>query len=160
MPTRFSAQFLYRTVVDNKKRMKIMSEINNYVHTVQYYECDPMGVLHHSNYVRIMEESRVEWMDQMGFGYERMEAEGVVSPVTAVSLEYKRMAKFRDKIRVVIRVEELGTVRLRIRYQMFVDDALCLTATSTHCFIENGRPIALERRFPEFFAALKSQMQD
>lgn len=130
--------------------------ITPYIHTVQYYECDPMGVLHHSNYVRIMEESRVEWMDQMGFGYERMEAEGVVSPVTAVAVEYKRMAKFRDKIRVEIRVAELGAVRLKLQYQMFMGDTLLTTASSMHCFLENGRPISLERRFPEFYAALSS----
>lgn len=130
--------------------------ITPYLHTVQYYECDPMGVLHHSNYVRIMEESRVEWMEQMGFGYERMEAEGVVSPVTAISVEYKRPAKFRDQIRVQIHVEELGTIRLRLRYEMYVGDTLCTLATSTHCFIENMRPVALERRFPEFYACLKN----
>lgn len=129
-----------------------------YLHTVQYYECDPMGVLHHSNYARIMEESRVEWMDRMGFGYERMEAEGVMSPVTAISLEYKRPAKFRDQIRVEIRVEELGNIRLRLRYEMFVGDQLACKATSSHCFIENGRPVSLERRFPDFFASLRAEM--
>lgn len=126
-----------------------------YHHTVQYYECDPMGVLHHSNYARIMEESRVEWMNRMGFGYERMEGEGVISPVTSICLEYKRPAKFRDVLRVEIHVEELGNIRLRLRYEMFVGDQLACIATSSHCFIENGRPVSLERRFPDFFTKLK-----
>lgn len=136
-----------------------MNTITSYLHTVQYYECDPMGILHHSNYVRIMEESRVEWMDQMGFGYDRMEAEGVISPVTAVSLEYKRMAKFRDQIRVEIHVEELGNIRMRLAYKMYVGDALACTATSSHCFMENSRIVALERRFPDFYAKLKESLE-
>lgn len=125
-----------------------------YLHTVQYYECDPMGVLHHSNYARIMEETRVQWMDDMGFGYEKMEAEGVISPVTSISVDFKRSAKFRDQISVHIHVEELGNIRLRLRYEMMVGDALCAVATSTHCFIENGRPISLERRYPAFYQQL------
>lgn len=131
-----------------------------YEHTVQYYECDPMGVLHHSNYARVMEESRVEWMNQMGFGYERMEAEGVVSPVTAINLEYKRPAKFRDTLRVEIHVEELGNIRLRLSYEMYVGDVLSCRASSMHCFIENGRPVSLERRFPDFYAKLKAAMAE
>lgn len=136
-----------------------MTTIQPYYHTVQYYECDPMGVMHHSNYARVMEESRVEWMERIGFGYERMEAEGVMSPVTAIGLEYKRSAKFRDQLRVEIHVEELGNIRLRLRYEMFVGDILCTTATSTHCFIENGRPVSLERRFPDFYAILRNYCQ-
>lgn len=117
-----------------------------------------MAVLHHSNYVRIMEESRVDWMDRLGFGYERMEAEGVVSPVTGITVDYKSPSRFRDQIRVEIHVLELGTVRLRLSYEMFVGETLVCKATSTHCFIENGRPVALSRRFPEFYAQL-SQYQ-
>ena len=36
-------------------------------HLVQYYETDQMGVVHHSNYIRWFEETRVFFMDQMGF---------------------------------------------------------------------------------------------
>lgn len=130
---------------------------NEYQHTVQYYECDPMGVMHHSNYLRVMEESRVEWMEQMGFGYERMEAEGVMSPVTSISIDYKSPARFRDQLRVVIAVEELGNIRLKLRYEMFVGDKLAAKAISQHCFVENGRPISLERRFPEFYEELRKK---
>lgn len=133
-------------------------ETIEYTHVVQYYECDPMGVMHHSNYLRVMEESRVEWMDRMGFGYERMEAEGVMSPVTAVSLEYKSPARFRDQLRVVLHVEELGNIRMKIGYEMFVGDRLALKAVSSHCFLENGRPVSLERRYPDFYRLLREQM--
>ena len=38
----------------------------NYKHKVRYYETDKMGITHHSNYIKFMEESRVEWMNNMG----------------------------------------------------------------------------------------------
>ena len=52
-----------------------------YVHQVQYYECDRMGVTHHSNYVRFMEEARIDMLNRMGYGFDKLEAEGIVSPV-------------------------------------------------------------------------------
>ena len=30
-----------------------------YLHKVQYYETDKMGIAHHSNYIRWMEEARL-----------------------------------------------------------------------------------------------------
>ena len=54
-----------------------------YRHTVKYYETDRMGFTHHSNYVRWMEEARIDFMDRLGFSYRKMEEEGVVSPVRA-----------------------------------------------------------------------------
>ena len=38
-----------------------------YCHTVQYYETDQMGIIHHSNYIRWMEEARIAYMDEMDF---------------------------------------------------------------------------------------------
>ena len=67
-----------------------------YIHVVRYYECDKMGITHHSNYIRFMEEARIDWMDQLGYGFERMEAEGVVSPVIGLSCQYKHTTTFRE----------------------------------------------------------------
>ena len=61
---------------------------------VKYYECDRMGITHHSNYIRFMEEARIYVLDMLGYGFDRMEAEGVVSPVVAVSCEYKKPTNF------------------------------------------------------------------
>ena len=40
-----------------------------YIHEVKYYECDRMGVTHHSNYIRFMEEARVYVQDQLAYGF-------------------------------------------------------------------------------------------
>ena len=50
--------------------------MNAYRHTVQYYETDRMGIVHHSNYIRWMEEARVDYLAQLGWGLERLEAMG------------------------------------------------------------------------------------
>ena len=69
-----------------------------YRHIVQYYETDRMGVTHHSNYIRWMEEARVDFFEQLGYGYGRLEEEGIVSPVTGLECRYKASTTFGDRI--------------------------------------------------------------
>ena len=123
-------------------------EIKPYCHEVKYYECDRMGITHHSNYIRFMEEARVDWMDQLGFGFDRMEAEGVVSPVVAVECRYKHPSTFKDVIEVTVTVAETTPLKIVFSYNMTVNGRQVCAATSTHCFLENGRPVSLEKRFP------------
>lgn len=35
-----------------------------------------MGIIHHSNYVKWMEEARLDLMDQIGLNYRQMEDDG------------------------------------------------------------------------------------
>ena len=126
-------------------------EIKPYRHEVKYYECDRMGITHHSNYIRFMEEARVDWMDQLGFGFEKMEAEGVVSPVVSVECRYRQPSTFKDVIEIVVKVEETTPLKVIFAYTMTVEGKVVCTATSTHCFLENGRPISLEKRCPDFY---------
>lgn len=74
-------------------------------HRVQYYETDRMGVTHHSNYIRFMEEARVAYLEQLGFPYAELERRGVISPVTAVNCKYLATTTFDDRITVDVRVE-------------------------------------------------------
>lgn len=130
-----------------------------YKHKVQYYETDKQGVTHHSNYIRIMEEARVDLMEQLGFGYERMEQAGVFSPVMGVTCDYKRPTTFADIIDVEVTVSELSKLKARFAYKMTLNDKVVCTATSLHCFLDaTGRPVALEDRFPEFHEVLKNLM--
>lgn len=126
-------------------------EIKPYRHEVKYYECDRMGITHHSNYIRFMEEARVDWMDQLGFGFEKMEAEGVVSPVVSVECRYRQPSTFKDVIEIDVKVAETTPLKVIFAYSMSVEGKTVCTATSTHCFLEDGRPISLEKRFPDFY---------
>lgn len=129
--------------------------IQPYKHKIQYYETDKQGVTHHSNYIRIMEETRVDLMEQMGFGYERMEEAGVYSPVMSVTAEYKRPTTFADTVEIHIQVAELSKLKMRFAYQMFLNDKIVFQGSTLHCFLNaNGRPIAIEEHFPEFHQAL------
>lgn len=128
-----------------------------YQHKVQYYETDKMQVTHHSNYIRFMEEARVDFLDRLGWGYDKMEQQGVSSPVIGVTCEYKKSTSFLDVIHIAICVLELSPGKLKLGYTMTVSDQIVCTATSSHCFLnQSGRPISLKKHYPEFYSLLES----
>ena len=129
-----------------------------YRHEVKYYECDRMGVTHHSNYIRFMEETRIDWMDRLGYGFERMEAEGVVSPVVAITCNFKHTTTFKDVIEIDLKVAEISALKISFAYTMRVAGKVVCTATSTHCFLEAGRPVVLKDRFPELYDAISATL--
>lgn len=129
-----------------------------YEKKVQYYETDMMGIAHHANYIRWMEEARIDFMDQIGFPYARMEAEGIISPVRSVSCRYKKPCTFSDALRIAVAVDSFNGVILTLRYDMTreEDGELICQATSEHVFMRRGGGLLrMKRDMPEFCAALE-----
>ena len=125
-----------------------------YQHEVKYYECDRMGITHHSNYVRFMEEARVDLLDRIGFGFDQVEAEGIVSPVISISCNYKHPTTFKDRIDIQTEVHLIGDLKFEFSYEMRVGDRLVCTAQSTHCFMEHNRPVVIAKRLPQLYQAI------
>jgi len=128
-----------------------------YSHKVQYYETDMMGVVHHANYIRWMEEARIDLMDRLGFPYASMESRGILSPVKSLSCEYKTPCTFGDTIFVAVSVESFNGVVMAIRYRMRNEhgDIVC-EAGSEHVFLNReGRFVRMKREMPEFCEAIE-----
>lgn len=130
--------------------------MESYKHKINYYETDKMGITHHSNYIRFMEEARVYFLEQIGWGYDKMEEKGIVSPVVNVTCNYKRTTTFPEEIEINVSVLKLSAAKLTLEYEMKVQDQVVCTAESSHCFLgTDGRPLIIEKAFPDFFAKLK-----
>lgn len=128
-----------------------------YVRPVQYYETDRMGVTHHSNYVHWMEEARIDFMEQIGFSYAKMEKEGVFSPVVEISCRYRKPCTFGDVIAISVAVEAFSGVKLTLRYEMRSGEEVICTARSEHTFLDHdGRFVRMKRRLPDFCAAMEN----
>ena len=130
--------------------------MNLYQHRVQYYETDKMGITHHSNYIRWMEEARIDFLGQIGWDYAKLEEIGVISPVTAVECKYKVSTKFAEVIAIAVSVEEFKGVKLKLKYEMKnAEDAVVCEGRSEHCFLdEAGKIIMLKKEYPAFYETL------
>ena len=123
-----------------------------YEHRTKYYETDQMGIIHHSNYVKWMEEARMDLMDQIGLGYKQMETLEIISPVLSISIDYRSMVHFDDTVVIETRILNYDGIKMEIAYTM-MDKAtgdVRATATSSHCFLNRtGAHISLKRIYPE-----------
>lgn len=127
-----------------------------YLHKVQYYETDKMGVTHHSNYIRWMEEARIDFLSQIGWDFAKLEAMGIVSPVVSVACSYKKTSTFSDEIEIDVKIEEFNGIRLKLSYEMKKQDqSVVCTGQSEHCFLnEKGIPVRMKKQYPEFYQTM------
>ena len=128
-------------------------------HKVQYYETDMMGVTHHANYIRWMEEARIDLMDRMGFPYKKMEAEGVLSPVKSLQVNYLKPCTFGDEVEITAKVKDFNGVVITIAYEMRLDGEPVFSGTSEHVFLDrDGKFVRMRRVMPGFCEAVERQL--
>lgn len=141
----------------NKKEFTM----NTYKHQIQYYETDKMQITHHSNYIRFMEEARIDFLNKIGFGYDKMEELGISSPVIGIQCDYKKSTTFPDIIEIETKISAYKGTRLEIEYTMKVEDDIVAVGKSRHCFLnQNGRPIILKKHLPELDCIFNHYLQN
>ena len=141
--------------------MSTENRIKPYLHNAKYYETDQMGIVHHSNYIRWMEEARMDAMHQFGISYRKMEESGVISPVVSAGCQYKSMVHFDDTVKIQVAVAKYNGVRLDLTYEMTDSQTgeLRTTGTSTHCFLDkDGHVISLKHMYPEIDKCFKEML--
>lgn len=132
-----------------------------YRRKAQYHETDQMGIIHHSNYVKWMEEARVAFLDHVGLGYGKVEKLGIVSPVVGISVEYKRPVQFGDEIEIRLEVQKYNGVALELDYEFYnlTRDEICTKAFSRHGFLKDNKLVSLKRELPELDHLMRAYIE-
>ena len=119
-----------------------------YERRINYYETDAMQIVHHSNYIRFMEESRTDALERVGLPYSEMERQGVLIPVLAVNCQYKHPARYGDTILVNVGVKEYSGVKIIMEYTITnkASGEILVIGETKHCFTDtNLKPISLKK---------------
>ena len=127
--------------------------------TINYYETDKMGIVHHSNYIRFLEEARCKWLESVDLTMAKIEALGLRIPTIEVNCKYKTGVTNDDKIIINLAVEEFNGVRMKIKYKITnaENDAWVMEAYTQHCFTNaEGRPINLKKNNVEVYEKFNS----
>ncbi len=130
-----------------------MNKIYPYRRNIYYYETDKMGVVHHSNYIRIFEEARMDFMRQTGMSFEKIESMGLYIPILSVECNYKKPLAFNDEFLVYPEITDFNGVRLSIEYSIISQEkGVCVTGKSVQCFTDtNMKPVRIRKKFPEIY---------
>lgn len=135
-------------------------ELHPYLHKVQFYETDGMSIVHHGNHILWMEEARSDFLDQLGWGYEKAVEASIDFAVYSVSCAYKSMTRYGETVAITVKVNKLQQTKLELGYRMTdsVTGQLRAEGTSVHFFYDRdkGRPVSLKKALPEVYTLLEA----
>lgn len=116
-------------------------KIYEYRTTVRFSDTDSYGVVHHSNYFRLLEEARIDLMEnELGIMMDDMEAKQIRFPVTKIKAQYKHVIYGRERILVQTALEYNGTSKLIFHYKILNENNKCVfEGLSEHVAIKNQK---------------------
>jgi acyl-CoA thioester hydrolase len=118
---------------------------------VRYDECDPMGFVHHSHYLKYFEIARTEMFRASGGNYRDFEASGLFVVVIRVECQYRLPARYDDMLSITASVEGITEAKIIHAYTVDRDAQKLVTAQVTMAVIDRtGKP----QRIPD---SLRSQ---
>ena len=133
-----------------------------YERKINYYETDKMGIVHHSNYIRFLEEARCYWLEKVEMPFDVLEENGVTIPVLGVNITYKHHVTFADILQIKVFIKEYNGVRMTIGYDVREKETgnIVIIAETKHCFTDrNLKPINLKKYAPQFSNKYESLLE-
>ena len=134
-----------------------------YKRIINYYETDRMGVVHHSNYIRFLEEARCRWMEEEKLPMEEVEAEGYTIPTLEVNIKYKYHVTSGDVITITPRISDFNGVRMTVIYDVIDEKTnnVVIEAWTKHCFTDNSlRPVNIKKKSEKIYNAFEKLYEE
>jgi acyl-CoA thioester hydrolase len=128
-----------------------------YLREVKYYETDQMAVVHHSNYIRWFEEARIDLLDQIGLGFDKIEEAGLYCPVISACCEYRLPVRFKERVLVLPKLTFFNGIKMTLEYRVLEEKSRQLRATgrTEHCFItKDFKMTSLKKNYKQMYEIL------
>jgi acyl-CoA thioester hydrolase len=123
---------------------------------VRYDECDPMGFVHHSNFLKYLEIARTELFRADGGNYRDFESSGLFVVVVRVDIRYHAPARYDDELDVQVAVDRMTEAKIEQSYRLERAGELIVTATVTLAVIDREGKL---QRIPESLRDPRSAQQ-
>ena len=136
--------------------------MERYSRAVFYYETDKMSIVHNANYLRILEEARLDFMAQAGIPYTRIEENGILIPVVDAYVRYHHTLQFGDTFLVAVKLTDFNGIRMAFSYEIRRkgDEILIAEGKTSHCFIDEATriPLNIRKKMPAEYEAMKQKI--
>ncbi len=120
-----------------------------YSRIINYYETDKMGIVHHSNYIRFLEEARSRWLEALNISMETLEEKGYTIPTLEVNCKYKFHVTSGDTILIKPKITEYNGVKMTVSYDVIEKKTgrIVIEAWTKHCFTTRElKPINMKKK--------------
>lgn len=126
----------------SKKKTTIQLKVN-------YHQVDQMGIVHHAQYAYFLEQARIDWLHKQGVSYAALEQDGILLPLTDISIQYKRPLRFDETFFVHSDFDIVDNYFINFKYLIEnVENTKIATATTRLVFVEKQSMRAM--KCPEF----------
>lgn len=98
---------------------------------VHYHQVDQMGVMHHAQYLYVLEQARIDWLQKQGVSYAALEESGILLPVVQISIDYKRPLRFDDTFFVQLKLDKAERSFVDFSYVLMDEHKQVLTTAFT-----------------------------
>ena len=98
---------------------------------VRYAETDQMGYCYYGNYAQYYEVARVETLRSLGISYQKLEANGILLPVSDFSIRYILPALYDQELTIRCDLKELTEFKIKFDYQTHNEDSKLLNFGNT-----------------------------
>lgn len=134
-----------------------------YERKINYYETDKMGVVHHSNYIRFLEECRCRWLENLNMSMEKIEELGYTIPTLEVNIKYKYHVTSGDVITISPKIAEFNGVRMTVFYDVIdkTTGKKVIDAYTKHCFTSKDlKPINIKKYNEEIYNVFENLLNE
>ena len=111
---------------------------------VYYEDTDMAGIVYYANYLKYIERSRSEMVEELGMDQKAMRDAGIVFAVVRVEADYLAPARLDDRLEVVTEHEPKSMTRWVFDQKVYRGDTLLFRALVTAvCMTTEGKPTRL-----------------
>jgi len=103
---------------------------------VRYDECDPMGFVHHANFMKYFEIARTDLYRARGGSYRDFESSGLFVVVAEIQCRYHAPARYDDLLRIVVKIDRITEAKIEQSYVVHRDGQRVVSGSVTLAVID------------------------
>ncbi|MCH7657653.1 MAG: acyl-CoA thioesterase [Bacteroidetes bacterium] len=126
---------------------------------VRYGETDKMGMVYYGNYPLYFEVGRTNLMRDLNLTYRSIENNGIVLPVTELSIKYHYPAGYDDLLTIKTTIPVMPSVKILFNYEIFNDDGKLVVTGNTVLVFMNDKTRRPTRPPEDFIEKIKPFFQ-
>lgn len=123
---------------------------------VRFYECDPLQIVWHGNYLKYFEEGREDFGKKHGISYLDVKEKGFSTPIIKSVCEHKASLKYGDEFEVVTKFINSKAAKIIFEYEIYREDQLICRGETIQVFTDQNGELVLVN--PQFFSSWKQKM--
>ena len=124
----------------------------------RYAETDQMGIIHHSVYAIWYEQARTEFFNEIGFRYDEVEKNGVMTLLIELNCEYKRPAYYNQAVEIRTKIIKLTPVKFILEYDIYNQENQLINIGKTTLAWADAKTfkiINLQKKYPEVYQLIE-----